>query len=119
MSEEFTPSPPQHDRLPSKRILGLGIGWLVLVGLVLLGVRWWEVRSEPKAKAPRPARMGESEISIVNQRPFELEDQAPRLRAEQGARLESYGWVDRSAGVIHVPIERAMEQVLVREGRAP
>lgn len=119
MSEEFTPGPPQHDRLPSKRIFGLGIGWLVLVALVLLGVRWWEVKSEPKEKAPRPALMGESEIGIVNQRPFALEDQAPNLRAEQGARLGSYGWVDRSAGVIHVPIERAMEQVLAREGKAP
>jgi hypothetical protein len=63
--------------------------------------------------------MGEAEISDVNQRPFALEDEAPRLRAEQAARLESYGWVDRNAGIIHVPIERAMEQVLEVEGRGP
>lgn len=28
---------------------------------------------------------------------------------EQRERLRSYGWVDREAGVVHVPIERAME----------
>jgi hypothetical protein len=119
MSEGFTPGPPQHDQLPSRPILGVGVGWLVLVALAVLAVRWWEGRSRPSARVEAPARMGEAEIGDVNQRPFALEDEASRLRAEQGARLERYGWVDRNAGIIHVPIERAMEQVLEVEGRGP
>lgn len=31
------------------------------------------------------------------------------LRAAEDAVLTSYGWVDRKAGVIRIPIERAME----------
>jgi len=31
------------------------------------------------------------------------------LRAAEDARLHGYGWVDRSGGVVHIPIERAME----------
>lgn len=31
------------------------------------------------------------------------------LRAAEDALLGSYGWVSREAGVIHIPIERAME----------
>lgn len=31
-----------------------------------------------------------------------------RLRAEEDAVLSSYGWVDPSAGVARIPIERAM-----------
>jgi hypothetical protein len=31
------------------------------------------------------------------------------FRAAQSAKLHGYGWVDRKAGVIHIPIERAME----------
>jgi hypothetical protein len=27
------------------------------------------------------------------------------------ARLETYGWVDRQAGVVHIPIARAMKQL--------
>jgi hypothetical protein len=119
MSEGFTPTPPQHDRLPSRLILAVGGGWLVLVVLALLAVRWWERKSQPAERAGAPSRMGEAEIGIVNQRPFALEDEAPSLRAEQGSRLETYGWVDRSAGIIHVPIDRAMEQVLAEEGRGP
>lgn len=37
-------------------------------------------------------------------------------RREKAARLESYGWVDRAGGVVHVPIERAM-QLLAEERR--
>jgi hypothetical protein len=33
-------------------------------------------------------------------------------RASEEARLSSYGWIDRSAGVVRLPVERAMELVL-------
>jgi hypothetical protein len=36
-----------------------------------------------------------------------------RLQEEQ--RLNSYGWVDEKAGVIHIPIDRAM-QLLAQQG---
>jgi hypothetical protein len=35
-----------------------------------------------------------------------------RLRAEHEAALRSYGWVDREAGVVRVPIDVAMKLVL-------
>jgi hypothetical protein len=33
------------------------------------------------------------------------------LRAAENAQLHDYGWVDRGAGVVHIPIERAMDLV--------
>ena len=36
------------------------------------------------------------------------------LRAQEDALLKSYGWVDRTAGSVHIPIDRAMEIVLER-----
>lgn len=33
------------------------------------------------------------------------------LRAETAKKLESYGWVDKSAGVTHIPIERAKDMI--------
>jgi hypothetical protein len=44
---------------------------------------------------------------------------SPRLdlsefRAREDEQLTNYGWVNRSAGVVRVPIERAMELVLQR-----
>lgn len=42
-----------------------------------------------------------------------LEDRplAPRtkLNAQENARLTTYGWVDKNAGTVHIPIDRAME----------
>lgn len=39
-------------------------------------------------------------------------DDMARLRAEQTAVLQSYGWVDRDAGIVRVPIALAMKLVL-------
>ena len=35
-----------------------------------------------------------------------------RERAYDNGRLSSYGWVNQSAGVAHIPIDQAMDQVL-------
>jgi len=47
---------------------------------------------------------------------LERDPLAPRraLRAEEDARLKSYGWIDRTAGKVRIPIDRAMEIVLER-----
>lgn len=34
-----------------------------------------------------------------------------RLRAADNGRLSSYGWVDQSAGIAHIPIDKAMDQI--------
>jgi hypothetical protein len=38
------------------------------------------------------------------------------LRQEQQI-LKTYGWVSRGQGQVHIPIERAMEMVVEREGK--
>jgi hypothetical protein len=35
-------------------------------------------------------------------------------QAAEEALLHSYGWVDRAAGVVHIPIQQAMELLLQR-----
>ena len=57
----------------------------------------------------RPPRVEQEEIGIVDQVPFAIDNRLARWRREHDARLNGYGWVDRSKGVAHVPIERAME----------
>jgi hypothetical protein len=41
-------------------------------------------------------------------------DDLARARAAEAEHLSSYGWIDRPTGVVHVPIERAMELLLER-----
>jgi len=46
--------------------------------------------------------------------PHPLADRA-RYDAQQRARMSGYHWVDRSAGIVRIPVSRAM-QVLARQG---
>ena len=39
-----------------------------------------------------------------------------QLRAREQAQLDGYGWVDRGAGTVHIPIDRAMELFVQRRG---
>lgn len=34
------------------------------------------------------------------------------FRAEEEARLNSYGWVDRDHGIVHIPITEAMKKIV-------
>lgn len=42
------------------------------------------------------------------------QDEASRVRDEEDQLLHSYGWVDQNAGVVRIPIERAMDLLLQR-----
>ena len=64
-----------------------------------------------------PAGFGAEEQGIVDQPPFELNRWVEKDRAEAAAKLKGYGWVDQQSGVIHVPIERAMELVVMESAK--
>ncbi len=57
----------------------------------------------------RQAVLGKAEIGIVDQVPFSGDHRLADWRKERAARLNGYGWIDRAAGIAHVPIERALE----------
>ncbi len=39
-----------------------------------------------------------------------------KLRESERAQLDGYGWVDRDAGTVHIPVERAMSLLVQRRG---
>ena len=64
-----------------------------------------------------PAGFGTEEQGIVDQVPFELNTWVAKDHARATARLQGYGWVDKQAGVIRVPIGRAMELVVAEAAK--
>jgi hypothetical protein len=38
-------------------------------------------------------------------------------QAREQARLSTYGWVDRNAGVVRIPVERAMDLLIADPGK--
>jgi hypothetical protein len=59
-----------------------------------------------------PAEAGQRKIGIVEQQLFENANRAEAVRRKQLERLGSYGWVDRDQGIVHIPVEEAMERTL-------
>ena len=104
-------------------------GKVLLVGIVSLivfaGAAWWSTgiwretrnRLEPTGPIAPGAEIGKPEIGIVDQPPFETVRTAERTRAEQLRQLQSYGWIDRDKGVIHVPIDKAIDQLVSEKGK--
>ena len=93
---------------------------VVLVAVVTLvifavGMVWatqiWISRSKDMAPngSSSAAELGKREIGIVDQVPFDQMNDPAEQRARQHKRLTTYGWIDRKAGLVHVPIERGYE----------
>lgn len=99
--------------------------FVIIAGFVLIvlgGIAWaWgayhstsaRLGGFPVAETLRPAPRT---ISGVNQTPILLDREGQRLRERQRERLESFGWVNRAAGVVHIPVDDAIDRV-VEEGR--
>ena len=60
------------------------------------------IELQPRMVAPQPRLQTNPAIDLE------------QFRADEEAKLNSYGWVDRPAGVVRIPIERAMDLVAQR-----
>jgi hypothetical protein len=96
----------------------------IVVLLVVGGILAWYTRD-----AASEVRLGGAAAEAMLPPQPRLErapgEAARETLNRQEEKLQSYGWVDRKAGVVHIPIERAMELVIQRglpvrkEGQAP
>src|SRR6185369_869252 len=116
------PAPQNQDRIDFTKVIAVGVVSLIIFALS----SWWAytiLRGERiqltarRGDAPPPAEMGKPEIGIVDQVPFDKDHRLEVWKKDQKDRLESYGWIDRKRGLIHVPIEQAMAEVVA--GAAP
>jgi hypothetical protein len=116
-------SPPQaqaEESIHWGKVIGIGVGAIVLFTVAtLIAYRFMVMREkelQPLGPDPIAAQIGQTEIGIVDQVPFDVTRSFPAYRDDRNRRLESWGWVDRKAGIVHMPIEEAMELV-VKEGQ--
>ena len=108
-------SGPNPTASPTSRILAVGAAALLLffVASVVTIQAMYRRKAEllPDGPPAWPAEIGERKIGIVEQRIFGLAVEPADAKRAQQARLHAWGWVDRSAGLVHMPIEEAMERV--------
>src|SRR5215467_852461 len=89
---------------------------LIASVVVMLAASWWLFRELQSSAVDRP--MGTAVAPPVEPPEPRLqvspyEDWKVMLQREQ-AILHSYGWIDRSRGIVHIPIEREMELIAQR-----
>ena len=60
----------------------------------------------------RPARPSSANFAPLPRLQLSPPGDLQSFRAREEAELHSYGWIDRTAGVVRIPIERAMDLVL-------
>jgi hypothetical protein len=109
----------EEEHLAYGKIIGVAIAALLAFALVIVWstsiLHSTEREMHPKGTPPLPSMAGKYEVGIVNQKPFVDDGRAALKRNQQLERLNSYGWVDRQAGQVHIPIEQAMQLEIARE----
>jgi hypothetical protein len=95
---------------------GVGLAALVIVTLVVVYgiIVWFRHSAERRAEPPIPLSIT-AEPRPGPQLLVEPGQAMKAMRQQETARLESYGWIDQERGVVHVPIERAIE-MLAKKG---
>lgn len=96
------------------------VGVSALTALLLVGYVGWLMRAEAR-RAPDPRALS---FAAGRQPPTPRLQELPfqdirGLHAEEDRVLSGYGWVDRPAGVVRIPVDDAMELFVKRaaEGR--
>jgi hypothetical protein len=121
---EYGPTPPGAGHEHTDIDPGIGYRfaiWLTAAMVLSVGIVYGAFWLFEGQKAARDAAAQVFPLAAG----VEKEAPAPRLQTqpfkdvyllEQGAseRLERYGWTDKEAGVVHIPIERAMEVTIER-----
>jgi hypothetical protein len=102
----------ENDRVDSRSVLLVGFGALAIFLLAGAGsIAWIRHSNAVTPQAALPPEVGQDKIGLVEQRLFNTDLRGGRDRAARLAHLEGYGWVDAQAGVVHIPVTKAMELV--------
>ncbi len=120
---EPTSRPPDvsQDRHDVRIRAVLQFGFWLLAAAILVHIGIWglfKLLEAGERETDKPlSPMVEASLKRTPPEPrLEPDPLAPRarLRAQEDARLATYGWVDRAAGVVRIPIDRAMELLVER-----
>jgi len=96
-------------------LTGVGLAFTVaIVGLVVYGVFQY-LETHPETSAPaNPMSAEESQIPPAPRIEEHPAIEIQQLHAQENSILSTYGWTNKKAGVVRIPIDRAMELQLKR-----
>jgi hypothetical protein len=103
-----------EDVVPTRKLVAVGIGSLLSI-LAGVGFSAWILLATEKSPelhgvGPKPSAAPD-QIGILEQTEITEANRGRHLNEAQREELGRYRWVDRSAGIASIPIERAMDIV--------
>jgi hypothetical protein len=116
VAERGTDSGPEA--FAARKVLATGAAVVVVLVVVLAGAYGLYVKFAASAGAPAPG--AKRDRRAFNYQPHlqaHPQQDLQALRRHKQAILESYGWVDRDAGIARIPVSRAMSLLARRQGR--
>lgn len=101
-----------------RAVVGVGIGLLVVIGIAFVAITLLvgSYAGQPLALDRLPG-LAPQPTPVLPPEPRLQVEPAQELRQyldQQEQRLHSYGWVDRQAGVVRIPIDRAIDLLAQR-----
>jgi hypothetical protein len=114
------------DRQVGHELSDLRPGYIALFGIVLTTIIvaaavitslliYFKAAEQSSHETPVPRLAGEREATPGSRLQVDGNKELRQVRMAEDAALNSYGWVDKDAGKVRIPIERAME-ILVKKG---
>jgi hypothetical protein len=105
------------DAVDYGKVIGVGVASLVIFAISIAWAGWLMHRTIAETESKTGTQNLEfdrtrAEIGIVDQVPFVSDKRLHEWKGDRRHELETYGWVDKSKGVVRIPIEAAMDKVI-------
>ena len=108
----------ENDRIGLRGVVFFTIALFVTVILIQVGLglemHWLKPGKAPDADLPAPNPIAVAPFPVPRLQANPMAEMV-ELREAESKRITSYGWVDKKAGIAHIPIDRAMD-ILARTG---
>jgi len=110
------------DELSMRGVVWVTVGIAVVTVIGFIAAWWvyqWRIETEDAATPPPPPVV--RRVTEPRRPPGPLLQASPEaelraLRRELDARLHGYGWTDEAQGLVHVPIDEAIDRAVAAGG---
>jgi hypothetical protein len=95
---------------------GIGLSVVLVISVVIASlIVHYKTVQHARQDTPIPRLAREREATPEPRLQVDAQNELRQMRAAEEAALNSYGWVDKDAGIVKIPVERAMD-ILAEKG---
>ena len=96
-------------------IFGIGLSVTILICLAIANWMFHYFAAVQTASSPPLSPLARQEAPPGPHLQARAPEDLRKFRAEEDATLNSYGWVNQQAGIVRIPIDRAMQLLVQRD----